>query len=160
MSERSERRFAQRQKTAFRSRAASKWPHSARIGGGAVAGDEIWDQQARARIVLGPQTLEQYRQFLPTGSAHASLKALTRFFSDEHEFEVQLILKRDDVPACDLSLGGRRSVAARLGDLDEVQTRVSPGSGGYGPAAEVAPLDYSAPYTRAASESQPAQAIF
>lgn len=81
-------------------------PYSEDLGIGAVAGDEIWDQQARARIVLGPLTLEQYRQFLPTGSAYPALKALTRFFSDEHEFEAQLILKQNEVPACDLSLEG------------------------------------------------------
>lgn len=76
---------------------------SEQLGVGAVVGDEIWDQQSGVRIKLGPLTLPQYIDFLPEGSAYEPLRALTRFFSgDELDFEVQLILKRDEVPACEL----------------------------------------------------------
>lgn len=76
---------------------------SQQLGQGAIAGDEIWDQQSRVRVKLGPLSLERYRDFLPNGSAFEPLRAITRFFSnDEFEFEVQLILKRDDVPGCDI----------------------------------------------------------
>ncbi|MDH3255195.1 MAG: type VI secretion system baseplate subunit TssG, partial [Acidobacteriota bacterium] len=74
---------------------------STQLGMGAVVGDEVWDQQARVRIKLGPLTRKQFDQFLPTGSAYESLRALTRFFSgDQFDFEIQLVLARDDVPAC------------------------------------------------------------
>jgi type VI secretion system protein ImpH len=87
---------------------------SQKLGGGAVVGDEVWDQQSRVRLKLGPMTLEQYRQFLPDGSAHKSLKALTRFFSnDEFDFETQLILKSDEVPR--FEVGGEAESAPRLG---------------------------------------------
>ena len=76
---------------------------SQELGHGAVLGDETWDYQSRARIVLGPLTLAQYRDFLPTGSAYEPLRALTRFYSnDEIEFEVQLVMLREEVPACGL----------------------------------------------------------
>jgi type VI secretion system protein ImpH len=74
---------------------------SEQLGWGAVAGEEVWDPQARVRIRLGPLPRSQYDQFLPTGSAHEPLRTLTRFFTgDQLDFEVQLILARDEVPAC------------------------------------------------------------
>jgi type VI secretion system protein ImpH len=76
---------------------------SEQLGVGAVVGDEIWDQQSSARIRLGPLTLQQYVDFLPEGSAWSPLRAITRFFSgDEIDFEIQLVLERDHVPACGL----------------------------------------------------------
>lgn len=72
---------------------------SSRLGQGAVAGDEVWDQQAKIRIRLGPLERAQYDAFLPTGSAYESLRALVRFYShDQFETEVQLVLREDDVP--------------------------------------------------------------
>lgn len=77
---------------------------SEQLGIGAVVGDEIWDQGAGVRIRVGPLDLNQYLEFLPDGSAYAPLRAITRFFSgDEIDFEVQLVLKREQVPACELN---------------------------------------------------------
>src|SRR5208337_4975707 len=74
------------------------------LGGGMVIGDGVWDQQARARVRLGPLTLEQYRAFLPGQSGYRALQVLTRFFSsDEIDFELQLVLQRTQVPGCALS---------------------------------------------------------
>lgn len=77
---------------------------SEQLGIGAVVGDEIWDQGGAVRVRLGPLTMQQYLDFLPEGSAYKPLLAITRFFSgDEIDFEVQLVLMRDDVPACELA---------------------------------------------------------
>ncbi len=66
---------------------------------GAVVGEEIWDQQCRARLVLGPLTLKQYLDFLPIGTAFAPLQELALFWSRrEIDFEIQLILDRDETP--------------------------------------------------------------
>jgi type VI secretion system protein ImpH len=76
---------------------------SEQLGIGSVAGDEIWDQQSGIRIILGPLTLKQYVEFLPQGSAYAPLQALTKFFAGNHlDIEIQLVLKREEVPACEL----------------------------------------------------------
>ena len=73
---------------------------SDQLGLGAVAGDEIWDQQSRARLRIGPLTRKQYDQFLPGGSAHEPLRALTRLYTNDLvDFEIQLVLARDEVPA-------------------------------------------------------------
>lgn len=72
---------------------------SEQLGWGAVAGEEVWDPQARVRVRLGPLTRRQYDDFLPFGTAYEPLRTLTRFFSGEQfDFEVQLVLARDEVP--------------------------------------------------------------
>jgi type VI secretion system protein ImpH len=87
---------------------------SERLGFGTVVGDEIWDQQSAVRLRLGPLTLPQYLEFLPGGPAHAPLRALIRFFAgNELDCEVQLVLKKEEAPACEL--GGESATAPRLG---------------------------------------------
>jgi type VI secretion system protein ImpH len=74
---------------------------SSQLGLGAVVGDEVWDQQARVRIRIGPLSRARYGEFLPGGAAHRTLQALTAFFSDDRfDFEVQLVLARAEVPPC------------------------------------------------------------
>jgi type VI secretion system protein ImpH len=81
--------------------------YSDQLGMGAIAGDEIWECQTRARIRLGPLSKAQYLSFLPAGDAWEPLRAITALFSGgEIEFEVELVLKREDVPRCELSLDG------------------------------------------------------
>lgn len=76
---------------------------SRQLGFGAVAGDEIWDRQSRAQIRIGPLNAARYRDFLPDGNCFQPLQALVRFYSGyDVEYEVQLILKRQQVPACEL----------------------------------------------------------
>jgi type VI secretion system protein ImpH len=79
---------------------------------GAVVGDEVWDQQSRIRLKLGPLTEEQYLGFLPGGAAFEPLGEMARFFCGAHlEIEAQLILRRPVVPRCKLgedSLAGPR----------------------------------------------------
>jgi type VI secretion system protein ImpH len=73
------------------------------LGAGAVVGDEVWDPQVRVRLRLGPLTRAQYASFLPTGRAHAPLRALARLYVGESlDVEVQLVLARDEVPGCTL----------------------------------------------------------
>ena len=87
---------------------------SEKLGAGVVVGDEIWDQQSRVRVRLGPLSLEQYSSFLPGGSSFEPLKALVKFFAnDELDFEVKLVLERKDVPQC--GFGNDESPASRLG---------------------------------------------
>jgi type VI secretion system protein ImpH len=78
-------------------------PYSDQLGMGAIAGDEIWERQSRGRIRLGPLSARQYRSFLPAGDAWEPLRAIANFFTGgEIEFEVELVLKREDVPPCEL----------------------------------------------------------
>jgi type VI secretion system protein ImpH len=93
------------------------------LGVGVVAGDEVWDQQSVVRVRIGPLDIQRYLDFLPTGTAYRPLRALTRFFSrDDLDFEVQLVLRREDAPPCELGAGGE--TAPRLGWLSWGRTRM------------------------------------
>lgn len=73
------------------------------LGTGVVVGDEVWDQQSRITIQLGPLTMKQYEEFLPGKAGHRRLRDIVRFFTrDEHGFDLRLVLLRQDVPPCDL----------------------------------------------------------
>jgi type VI secretion system protein ImpH len=92
------------------------------LGVSTVAGDRVWDQQARFRLCLGPLTLAEFRQFLPSGRAFWPLVELGRFFAGlACDFEVQLILTAADIPWC--RLGGTGEDAPRLGWSAWLKTR-------------------------------------
>lgn len=94
---------------------------ASRLGMGAVVGDEIWDQQARVRVRLGPLPRERFDRFLPGGEDHESLRSMCRFFGhDQFDFEVRLVLEREDVPPCVL---GEGDPAHALGWSTWVRTR-------------------------------------
>ncbi len=91
------------------------------LGEGAICGDEVWDQQARFRIRLGPLGLERYLAFLPSGDALPALVAWTRYFAGPtFAFEVNLILKAGEVPPCHPD--DERADAPRLGWLGWLET--------------------------------------
>lgn len=102
------------------------------LGRGAVLGATVWDVQHKFRIVIGPLRLEQYRRFLPGGRDLARLRAMVRSWEGlEFEWDLELILQRDEVPRCVL---GRRDVALghstwlgyyrRPGDADDLRLNV------------------------------------
>lgn len=94
---------------------------SGELGFGAVVGDEIWNQQSCVRIVLGPLSLERYADFLPDGESFEPLRSWVRFFSnDEWDFELKLILERQQVPSC--TLGAEGVSAPQLGWVSWVKT--------------------------------------
>jgi type VI secretion system protein ImpH len=77
------------------------------LGLGAVAGDQIWDHSSKARIRIGPLSLARYREFLPGTPTHNALRALARFYTGgEIDFDVQLVLARDQVPEYELGAEG------------------------------------------------------
>jgi type VI secretion system protein ImpH len=51
-------------------------------------------------------TMNQYVDFLPGGDAYRGIRALTSFYAGaEYDMELQLILKRAEVPRCELTTG-------------------------------------------------------
>jgi type VI secretion system protein ImpH len=83
------------------------------LGQGTIVGDEIWDQHGGIRVRLGPLSYDRYLEFLPGEPAHTALRSLVRFYgNDEFDFEAELILKKEETPACRL---GAAEAAPRLG---------------------------------------------
>jgi type VI secretion system protein ImpH len=94
---------------------------SEQLGVGAIVGDEVYDQQSAVRLILGPLTLKQYRDFLPDGSAHQPLREMARLYAGPAmDFEIQLILAMEEVPPCHAGLG-EAPYPAPGPYLDEVQ---------------------------------------
>ena len=70
--------------------------------------------KGKFRLRIGPLGLEEYVDFLPGGRCFAPLTALVREFVGDHlSFDVQPVLRADEVPA--LKLDGRGKVPVRLG---------------------------------------------
>jgi type VI secretion system protein ImpH len=87
-----------------------------------VVGDAIWDQHARVRLRIGPVAAERYLEFLPGGAAYEPLRALARFYcGTELEVELELVLARGDVPACELGKEGESG--PRLGWFTWMKSR-------------------------------------
>lgn len=75
-----------------------------RLGETTMAGSQIWDQQARFQVELGPLSLTRFSQFLPSGQTYQKLVQLIRFFAGQHlQFNIRLRLQAKEVPYCRLS---------------------------------------------------------
>lgn len=75
-----------------------------RLGSGAVLGRRVWDQQSCYEIELQLDSLERYRDFLPDGRHHETLRALARFHSgDGLDARITLVLAAATVPPTRLS---------------------------------------------------------
>jgi type VI secretion system protein ImpH len=91
------------------------------LGEGAFLGDQIWNQQARFRIRLGPLGFERFREFLPDGIALTRLRELTRFMTGQAMvFDIQVVLRAEKVPWCRLNDDGMD--APRLGWMGWLKT--------------------------------------
>lgn len=82
---------------------------AATTGQGAFMGSSIPDRQSFFRVVLGPMPLDIYRRFVPGGDALPRLIDWVRaFYSEEYEWELELRICADSVPA------------ARIGDEQQL----------------------------------------
>lgn len=74
------------------------------LGAGAVLGGQVWDVQHKFRIVIGPLGADGFARMLPDGEGLARLRAMVRqWVGLEFEWDVQLVLKKAEVPALRLA---------------------------------------------------------
>jgi type VI secretion system protein ImpH len=70
------------------------------LGRRTIAGSKIWDQQSKFRVRLGPLSFTRFLAFLPVGTAYKPLRSIVAFIAgSEYDFDVQLSLKKAQVPA-------------------------------------------------------------
>ena len=104
-----------------------------RLGESASAGSKAWDRQYKFRIVLGPLSLAQYRAFQPGQAAWAELRDWVRSYMGQHlQWDVQLCLARDEVPAPRLGRHVEAGLTAWLGRgprRDRSDLRLRPDAG-------------------------------
>lgn len=81
---------------------------TAALGQSALLGARIWTRQDKFRIVFGPLTLAEYERLLPGGlSFHRLIPIVRNYAGDVLLWDVNLILKRDEVPPTRLGQQGR-----------------------------------------------------
>lgn len=87
------------------------------LGQSAVAGSRAWDRQSTFRVTIGPLNRKQFNELLPGTPGLKVIEQLIRTYAGVAlDFEVQLILKASDVPACQLvGLSGESSSRPSLG---------------------------------------------
>jgi type VI secretion system protein ImpH len=103
----------------------------ATLGSGAVAGARVWDRQHKFRVRLGPLTFAQYASFLPGQRQLQHVIDWVRlYFGFEHEWDVRLVLRRDEVPRLRLGRGRLAPPEPHSGDIGRVPSKPQSGGGG------------------------------
>lgn len=102
----------------------------AALGLTAVTGEYVWGGQQRFRLRLGPLNRAEFDNFLPGGEALRQLVATVKtYVGEEKAWDVQLVLKRADMPAISLGKSGRMGLSTWMGrpsrsdDADDVVLR-------------------------------------
>jgi type VI secretion system protein ImpH len=97
-------------------------PATGQLGRTLIVGERVWDCSMKFRVRLGPLSLRDFDRFLP---GQASLQRLhdwvDLYAGQELEWDVQLCLRRDEVPQLRLGQAGRLGWTTWLG------TRTQPG---------------------------------
>lgn len=86
---------------------------NAKLGVDTICGNFVWDCQTKFRVKLGPMGLDEFLRFLPSGDLLHPIFSFVRYMVGiEYEFDVRVLLKREEVPPCIL---GAETPAPRLG---------------------------------------------
>lgn len=81
---------------------------NAQLGISAVIGVRSWQCQHKFRITMGPLNLTEYEDLLPVGNSLKNVLALVNnYVGFELNWDLNLILKKDEVPATQLGRYGR-----------------------------------------------------
>ncbi|CAD6552046.1 hypothetical protein LMG28727_05330 [Paraburkholderia kirstenboschensis] len=99
----------------------------AQIGRNATLGAQVRGAQQRFRLRIGPLGLNDFNRFLPGGDALKELVAAVKLYAGaEKGWDVQLVLKKEDVPTTHLGRSGRMGFSTWMGrypkpvDADQV----------------------------------------
>ncbi|HET6235196.1 MAG TPA: type VI secretion system baseplate subunit TssG [Acetobacteraceae bacterium] len=83
-------------------------PRTAALGHTALLGGRVWSRQHKFRIVIGPLDLIDYRRLLPGGlSFHRLIPIVRNYVGDTLIWDVNLILRREQVPSICLGRQGQ-----------------------------------------------------
>jgi type VI secretion system protein ImpH len=84
------------------------------LGVNMVCGSHIKECRTKFRVNVGPMSFRRFVRFLPDSDMLRPIFSLIRYMVGiEYEFEVRLILKKEEVPSCTVGLG--REGTPRLG---------------------------------------------
>ena len=79
------------------------------LGRNSIIGTNVWDQQSKFRIKLGPLNFQQFQAFLPNGSARKAFLSIVKLIAGiEFDHDVQLRLLGKQVPGTILTTRAAR----------------------------------------------------
>ena len=82
---------------------------NSQLGVNTIAGTRVWDTQSRFRLRVGPLAFKEFLAFLPVGTAFKPAGEFARLLVGlEFDFDVQLVLKAEEVPAFVLTSRAKR----------------------------------------------------
>jgi type VI secretion system protein ImpH len=91
------------------------------LGKTTIVGSKIWECQQRFRIRMGPMGFADYQRLLPSGRSIRRLRDwVLNYVAQQFGFDVQLVLRGNEVPDCKLGKG------ARLGWSTWMKTKPGP----------------------------------
>ncbi len=78
------------------------------LGRTSIIGEYVWGGQQRFRIRIGPLSRREFNKFLPGGETLKQLVSAVRsYVGDEKAWDLQLVLKKEYVPAVKLGKSGQ-----------------------------------------------------
>lgn len=106
-------------------------PRTGELGMSAILGSSVWSCQHKFRIRLGPLALSEYSNLLPGGERIDQLIAIVRNYTgDELSWDINLILKKDEVPVTQLGaysvLGWTSWLGKRNSHVDAADLMLNP----------------------------------
>lgn len=83
-------------------------PATGLMGSTVIVGERIWECQRKFRLYMGPMDFKSYQRLLPTGDSLGRLVDWVKnYIGEELAWDVNLILKKDEVPMCQLGQQGQ-----------------------------------------------------
>jgi len=83
-------------------------PTTGTLGLTTIVGSRVWTCQLHFRLRLGPMSFKEFERMLPNGSSfHRLCDWVREYAGDQFSWDVQLVLKREEVPAIQLGQAGR-----------------------------------------------------
>lgn len=80
-------------------------------------GTRVWSRTSKFRLVVGPVSLKDYERLLPDGPSLAKMVSIVRTYAgDALDWDVNIILKADEVPASILGQNTRLGQTSWVGE--------------------------------------------